>query len=81
MWLNLLILNLFFLFVGLASNGNDIFHYRMRIENLLGKGEFDKAISVGVKSDESDASLTMLRIYALSRVGQLGEKPTRLTSP
>lgn len=74
MWLNLLILNLFFLFVGLASNGNDIFHYRMRIENLLGKGEFDKAISVGVKSDESDASLTMLRIYALSRVGQLGEK-------
>jgi hypothetical protein len=74
MWINLLILNSFFLFVGLASNGNDIFHYRMRIENLLNKGEFDKAVCVGVKSDKSDASLTMLRIYALSRVGQLGDK-------
>lgn len=74
MWINLLILNLFFLFVGLASNGNDIFHYRMRIENLLSKGKFDKAISVGAKSDESDASLTMLRIYALSKSGQLGDK-------
>jgi len=74
MWINLLILNSFFLFVGLVSSGNDIFHYRMRIENLLNKGEFDEAIRVGAKSDESDASLTMLRIYALSRVGQLGDK-------
>jgi hypothetical protein len=73
-WINLLVLAFMFLFVGLVSNGNEIFHYRMNMEVCLNDGDYAKALTIGDKSDALDASLTMLRVYALSREGQLGER-------
>jgi hypothetical protein len=73
-WINILTLNLFFVFVGLSSNGNDLMHYRTRIESCLLDNDYASALNVGEKSDDADASLTMLRVYAMSRVGTLGDK-------
>src|SRR5574344_411659 len=74
MWVNLLTMALMFFLVGVSSNGNDVFHYRMQAEMCLDKNEYDNVLSIGKSSEKSDASLTMLRIYALSRKGELGDR-------
>lgn len=61
------------LFVGVASNSDDIRHYRLRMERLLMHGEYAGALEVGVKSEKSDPGLTMLRVFALAHEGRLGE--------
>ena len=73
MWTNLLTLFIMFLMVGLFSNHNDVFHYRMKMENLMVRGEYDKALEVGKRSLETDSSLVMLRVFALAKKGELGE--------
>lgn len=74
MWINLMSLCGMFLFVGIAGNSNDVFHYRMRIENCLIDKQYDKALTVGSRADATDSTLTMLRAYALAQQGLLGEK-------
>ena len=71
---NLLLLCVMMLGVGLLSNGNDIMHYRLRMERMLMHGELEDALEVGKLSDQSDANLTMLRAYALARQGRLGDE-------
>lgn len=68
------IMTLLFLFTGLASNGNAVFHYRMKAEKCLLEGNYGEALAVGMKSLETDDNLTMIRVYALAREGMLGEK-------
>lgn len=74
LWKNLLLMACMFISVCLCGNNDSVLHYRLRVERLLGSGAYSKALMVGEKSDETDASLTMLRAYALSRSGQLGER-------
>lgn len=74
MWSNMAIMIFMFLFTGFVSNDNAVFHYRMRAEKCLLEGDYDGALAAGVKSLETDNNLTMIRIYALSRKGLLGEK-------
>lgn len=74
LWKNLLLMACMFIAVCLCGNNDSVLHYRLRVERLLGSGAYSKALMVGDKSDETDASLTMLRAYALSRSGQLGER-------
>ena len=74
LWKNLLLMACMFIAVCLCGNNDSVLHYRLRVERLLGSGAYSKALMVGEKSDEADASLTMLRAYALSRSGQLGER-------
>lgn len=74
LWKNLLTLSCMFILVGLCGNSDDVFHYRLRMESLISSGNFSKALEVGDKSDDTDAGLTMLRIYALSQEKQLGER-------
>lgn len=74
LWKNLLLMACMFIAVCLCGNNDSVLHYRLRVERLLGSGAYSKALMVGGKSDETDASLTMLRAYALSRSGQLGER-------
>ena len=74
MWSNMSIMTLLFLFTGLASNGNAVFHYCMRAEKCLLEGNYGEALAVGKKSLETDDNLTMIRVYALARKGMLGEK-------
>ena len=72
--INLFILCAMMLGVGLLSNGNDILHFRLRMERHLMHGEYADALEVGSLSDKSDANLTMLRAYSLAREGRLGEE-------
>ena len=74
LWVNLFLMTGMFFMVGLFSNSHDVFHYRMRMESLIAEGKYDKALKVGRRSLATDASLTMLRAYALARKGQLGDK-------
>lgn len=71
-WINLLTMVAMFMLVGLFSNADATFHYRMRVEKLLLEGEYRKALKVGRGAEVTDASLTMLRAYALAHERQLG---------
>jgi len=73
-WINLLTMAVMFLMVGLFSNHNDVFHYRVKMERLIQEGRYKKAIKVGMKSSSTDPALTMLRAHALAHEGLLGER-------
>ena len=73
MWINALIMSLLIILVAWMGNSNAVMHYRMKMEHALLDGDFNKALKVGKKSLESDADLTMLRMYALARKGTMGE--------
>lgn len=74
MWMNMLTMALMMLMVGLVGTSNAVFHYRTHAECSLLRGDVDEAIRVGSKSLETDEQLTMLRVFALSKEGLLGEK-------
>lgn len=74
MWINVLTMVAQFLFVGLFSNHNDVFHYRMRMEQLLANKDYAGVLETGNKSLARDSSMTMMRVYALSKEGKLAEK-------
>ena len=73
-WINLLTMVVMFVLVGLFSNHDATFHYRMRMEKLLLDEDYRAALKVGRKSEVTDNSLTMLRAYALAHEGQLGNR-------
>jgi len=73
-WKNLLLMSLMMMGVAAASNTNAVFHYRVHAEKALTEGDFDEALRTGSRSLETDSSLTMVRMYALSRKGLLGER-------
>ena len=74
MWVNILLMSLQMMFVAWVGNTNAVFHYRMKTECQLAKGDYRAALEVGRKSLESDADLLMLRMYALARENALGER-------
>lgn len=74
MWVNMLQMLLMMVFVAFLGNTNAVFHYRMSAEARLLRGDSEGALRAGEKSLESDADLQMVRMYALSRTGQLGER-------
>lgn len=69
--LNFLFLVLMSIGVAFVGNSDDVLHYRLRIERLLMAHEYRLALEVGKDAQATDTSLTMLRIYALSKTGQL----------
>lgn len=73
LWVNLLAMFLMLFCVGLVSNHNDVFHYRARMERLMQEGKYGKALQTGRNAMATDSSLTMLRVYALSKEGLLGD--------
>ena len=73
MWINMLIMAFLMICVAWIGNSNAVLHYRMKVERCLIEGNIDGALKVGKKSLESDANLTMLRMYALARKGTMGE--------
>ena len=74
MWMNMLQMLVMIIIVAFAGNTNAVFHYRMSAEARLLKGDNEGALRAGWESLESDADLQMVRMYALSRSGQLGER-------
>ena len=73
-WHNLLAMCLMFFFVGLTSNHNDVLHYRLHAEACLAQRDYDGALQVGKNAMACDSNLTLLRIHALARKHQLGER-------
>jgi hypothetical protein len=73
-WGNLLQMAIMMLFVAAISNTNAVYHFKAHAEMALMRGDTDEALRVGNKSLETDRQLTMLRVYALSCQGQLGER-------
>ena len=74
MRINMLLMLMMILYVAWKGNTNAVFHYRMKAESCLMVGDMDGALKAGQKSLESDAPLLMLRMYALARKGELGER-------
>lgn len=74
MWVNIIQLVIMFFLVGQVGSGNDTFHYRMAAEKALVKGDYTAALRPGENALQTDTNLTMIRIYALSRKKQLGER-------
>lgn len=73
-WSNLLVMVIMSIGVCMIGSTYEVFHYRMNIENKLMKGDYEQAMEVGEKAEETDSSLTMLRIWALSETQALGER-------
>jgi len=73
-WLNLLQMVAMMLVVALVGNSNAVFHFTAHAETSLLKGDVDEVLRVGERSHETDEHLTMLRMQALGRKGELGER-------
>ena len=74
MLINMFMMAMMMIGVALIANTNAVFHFGLRAESLLRERRFDKAALVGSRSLETDAHLTMVRMYALSRQGLLGDR-------
>ena len=72
-WVNVLLMCFMMLLVALISNTNAVYHYRVHAEIALKEDRVDDALRVGSRSHETDESLTMLRLYALSKKGLIGD--------
>ena len=66
MWLNLLQMVAMMVGVALLSNTHAVLHYKAYAETALERGDTTEALRVGSQSAETDESLTMLRLFALS---------------
>lgn len=73
-WLNLFIIVLMMTGVAACGNTNAVFHFRTHAEVAMLHGDYDEALRVGERSLETDSSLVMVRMYALSRQGQLADR-------
>ena len=74
MWINMLVLFLMMIGVAAVGNTNAVFHYRMRAETCLLKGDYEGALDAGWESLESDNHLQMIRMYAMAQRNELGER-------
>ena len=73
-WMNLLQMAAMMAAVAAVTNTNAIDHYKAHVEVALEQGRVDDALRTGERSLETDASLTMLRVFALSQKGQLADR-------
>ena len=74
MWINLLAMALMIIVVVAISNTNAVYHYRMRAETCLLRGDYQGGLKTGEESLETDTDLQMIRMYALTRTGELAER-------
>ena len=74
MWVNMLTMALMTCGVAFCGNTNAVFHFRAHAEVAMLEGDADEALRVGKRSLETDGNLMMVRMYALSRKGLLGER-------
>ena len=74
LWPNLGILFLSFAVAGSLAETNDVYHYRLKAERMIAMGQDAEALEVGRKSLDADRSLTAMRVFALDRMGKLGER-------
>lgn len=73
-WINVLEMVAMMFCTGWFSNGDEVFHRRMRAESCLVRGDWPGAVAATEGVGNPDSSLTFLRAYALSREGKLPER-------
>lgn len=73
-WMNLMQMAVMMFFVAAVGNTNAVLHFRAHVETALMRGDNREALRTGWESLETDRQLTMLRAFALSREGLMGEK-------
>lgn len=71
---NLFCMGAMMLMTGLLGNGDKRFHAYMKAENNLLHGDAPTALAALDGLSLSDSTLTMLRAFALSQMGQLGDR-------
>ena len=71
--INLVQMLVMMLFVGLFSNTNAVYHFRTHAEVALTDDNIEEALRVGRRSHETDVNLTMLRLFALSKIDAVGD--------
>lgn len=74
MWINLLQMMIMMIVVTVVGNTNAVFHFTAHAETALLRNDAESATRVGIRSEETDECLSMLRIHALARQGQLAEQ-------
>ena len=60
--------------VGSIPVSSDVYHFELKTERLILDKDYEGATNVGYKSLQSSARLTQLRMYALSKQGQLADR-------
>lgn len=73
-WQNTAQLLVMFLAVTFVCNSNRVFHERMKMERLMRQGLYAEALNVGRLSEQTDSSLTMLRIACMHQCKNMGDK-------
>ena len=71
---NFIILFFLMLTVGAIPQTTDVYHYELKAERLILDKDYAGAAAVGETSLRASARLTQLRMYALSKEGQLAER-------
>lgn len=72
-WINILQMVAMALITCGIGNSSQVFHYRLRVENCIMSEDYAGAAKVGALDARTDSSLTMLRVWALSEQGKLGD--------
>ena len=73
-WRNTMSFVLLICLVGTLSNSEENFKRETRVMFYYNKGEIDKALNVGIKTDGASRELTFMRAYILADNGMLGER-------
>ena len=71
---NYIILFALIIAVGSIPQSSDVYHFELKAERLILCKDYEGATQVGDESLQSSARLTQLRMYALSKQGQLANR-------
>lgn len=71
---NLLILFLLCLMTVMIGNQNTSFHHELAVERCIRNGDYSQAARIGEKSLQTTRTLNVLRAYALSLEGRMGDR-------
>ncbi|MBR4920532.1 MAG: hypothetical protein IKZ62_04350 [Prevotella sp.] len=74
LWQTLFIVVILMFIIGVITDGTDVSNYQHRMERYMAEGNYEKALEVGEESDATNAKLTQLRIKALRKTHQLGDR-------
>ena len=62
---NLLIMSLLFCLTAYMGNTDENIHRRLRMEKLVAKGDYVKALTIGIDEEETEPEITLLRVKAM----------------
>ncbi|MBQ0049640.1 MAG: hypothetical protein KBT12_05335 [Bacteroidales bacterium] len=84
LWPNLMIIALGINFTCLMGNTQQNIHYELRMERLAMEEDYDRVLQIGAENPQTSRCIMVLRAYALSRQGTLGDRlftyPNNLSS-